>query len=34
MLETEVELKKGEDERVMWRKIGEVEEDKQGRRRG
>ena len=32
MLETEVELKKGEDERVM--RIGDVEEDKQGRRRG
>ena len=32
MLETEVELKKGEDERV--RRMGEVEEDKQGRRRG
>ena len=32
MLDTEVELKKGEDERVM--RIGDVEEDKQGRRRG
>ena len=28
----EVELKKGEDERVM--RIGDGEEDKQGRRRG
>ena len=32
MLETEVDLKKREDERLM--RVGDVEEDKQGRRRG